>query len=219
MKAYYDARAREYDDWIEGVGLYADRSRPGWPEELAALRAALGALPPARTLDVACGTGYFTRFLPGEVVALDQSENMISVARERQAAGDYVVSDALELPFRDGAFERVFSGHFYGHLNDEDRRRFLGEARRVASELVVLDSAWRDEVAREEWQQRLLQDGTRWQVYKRYFEPERLAAELGDGVPVFGGKWFVVVSAATGPRPASTAIRTATARRSGSARE
>jgi ubiquinone/menaquinone biosynthesis C-methylase UbiE len=219
MKAYYDARAREYDDWIEGVGLYADRIRPGWPEELAALRAALAALPPARTLDVACGTGYFTRFLPGEVVALDQSEKMISVARERQAAGDYVVSDALELPFEDGSFERVFTGHFYGHLNDEDRRRFLGEARRVASELVVLDSAWRDEVAREEWQERLLQDGTRWQVYKRYFEPERLAAELGDGVPLLAGRWFILVSASAGTGRASSAIRPATVRRSPTARE
>ena len=28
MKAYYDRRAPEYDDWWLGVGLYADRDRP-----------------------------------------------------------------------------------------------------------------------------------------------------------------------------------------------
>ncbi|HEX6490351.1 MAG TPA: methyltransferase domain-containing protein [Gaiellaceae bacterium] len=195
MKAYYDARAREYDDWIDGTGLYADRIRPGWAEELAALRQALAGLPPARTLDVACGTGYFTRFLPGEVVALDQSERMLEVARERQAAAEYVVSDAFELPFEQGAFERVFSGHFYGHLDAEERRRFLGEAGRVAPELVALDSAWRAGVGREEWQERPLRDGTSWQIYKRYFEPEQLAAELGGGRVVFAGQWFVVVSA------------------------
>jgi ubiquinone/menaquinone biosynthesis C-methylase UbiE len=195
MKAYYDARAREYDDWIDGVGVYDGRVRPGWEEELVALRATLEALPPARTLDVACGSGYFTRFLPGHVVALDQSENMIEVAWERDAATDYVVGDALELPFLDDSFERVFTGHFYGHLQDDERRRFLAQAARVAPELIVLDSALRREVAAEELQQRLLKDGSRWEVYKRYFEPGQLADELGGGRTLFAGVWFVVVAA------------------------
>ena len=195
MKAYYEARAREYDDWIEGVGVYADRVRPGWQEELTALRAALEALRPAPTLDVACGSGYFTRFLPGPVVALDQSPAMIEVARERGVAVDYVVADALALPFEDGSFERVFTGHFYGHLQRDERARFLAEARRVAPELVVLDSAWRDELPREEWQERLLTDGSRWQVYKRYFEPAQLSEELGGGRTLFSGRWFVAVEA------------------------
>ena len=195
MKAYYDARAREYDDWIHGVGIYAERVRPGWKEELAALESALAALPPARTLDVAAGSGYFTRFLPGPVVALDQSENMIAVARDRETADEFVVGDALELPFEDGEFERVFTGHFYGHLAEPDRERFLAEARRVARELVVLDSAWHEGVGREEWQERLLKDGSRWRVYKRYFDPEELTRELGGGRTVFAGDWFVVVQA------------------------
>jgi ubiquinone/menaquinone biosynthesis C-methylase UbiE len=195
MKAYYDARAREYDDWIEGVGVYADRVRPGWDEEVNALAQTLTALDPARTLDVACGSGYFTRFLPGEVVALDQSPNMIDVARERDAASDYVVGDAFPLPFEDDSFERVFTGHFYGHLNEDERRGFLAEARRVAPELLVLDSAWHEGVEREEWQERLLKDGSRWRVYKRFFEPEELATELGGGATVFAGRWFVVVRA------------------------
>jgi ubiquinone/menaquinone biosynthesis C-methylase UbiE len=195
MKGYYDARAREYDDWIHGLGLYADRERPGWEKELSALERTLQSLPPARTLDVAAGSGYFTRFLPGHVVAFDQSANMIAVASERETAAEYVVGDALELPFEDGSFERVFTGHFYGHLDDEERQRFVKEARRVAPELVVLDSAWREDVEHQEWQERVLLDGSRWQVFKRYFDPEDLAAELGGGRTVFAGTWFVVVQA------------------------
>ena len=195
MKAYYDARAREYDDWIEGTGVYDGRERPGWHEEVAAMCDTLTTLPPARTLDVAAGSGYFTRFLPGEVVAFDQSETMIDVAREREAADEYVVGDALELPFEDGSFDRVFTGHFYGHLDEAERTRFLTEARRVAPGLVVLDSAWREGVEREEVQERLLRDGSTWEVYKRYFEPEQLAEELGGGRTVFAGRWFVVVAA------------------------
>jgi ubiquinone/menaquinone biosynthesis C-methylase UbiE len=195
MKGYYDARAREYDDWIHGLGLYADRERPGWEKELSALERTLQSLAPARTLDVAAGSGYFTRFLPGHVVAFDQSANMIAVASERETAAEYVVGDAFELPFEDASFERVFTGHFYGHLDDQERPRFLAEARRVAPELVVLDSAWREGVEHEEWQDRRLLDGSNWQVYKRYFEPDALAAELGDGRTVFAGTWFVVVQA------------------------
>ncbi len=195
MKAYYDARAREYDDWIHGVGIYADRERPGWKQELAALEHALTSLPSARTLDVAAGSGYFTRFLPGHVVAFDQSPNMLKVARERESADDYVLGDALKLPFDDGVFDRVFTGHFYGHLEGPERERFVAEARRVSSELVVLDSAWREGVDREESQERLLKDGSRWQVYKRYFDPDALANELGGGRVVFAGTWFVVVQA------------------------
>ena len=195
MKAYYDRRAAEYDDWLHGTGLYADRDRPGWHEELDALRVALEALPPARTLDIACGSGFFTRYLPGDVVAIDQSPSMIEVARERGAAADYVVGDALRLPFPDRSFDRAFTGHFYGHLGEDEREPFLAEAHRVARELVVLDSAWHEGVEREEWQERVLKDGSQWQVYKRYFDPEQLVAELGGGRIVFAGRSFVAVAA------------------------
>jgi ubiquinone/menaquinone biosynthesis C-methylase UbiE len=151
-------------------------------------------MPPARTLDVACGTGFLTRFLPGEVVGLDQSEAMLEEARRQAPQATYVQGDALALPFEDGAFERVFTGHFYGHLERAERERFLREARRLAPQLVVVDSALRPEVEPEERQERILNDGSRWEVYKRYFTPERLAAELGAGETLFAGRWFVAVS-------------------------
>jgi ubiquinone/menaquinone biosynthesis C-methylase UbiE len=193
VKAYYERRAAEYDDWYHGVGRFEERDRPGWHEELDALRSALENLPPAGTLDVACGTGFLTRHLPGEAVGLDQSAAMLDEARRQAPDATYVQGDALELPFPDASFERVFTAHFYGHLEGADRRRFLHEARRVAPELVVVDSALRTGVEAEERQERILNDGSRWQVYKRYFTPELLAAELGGGTTVFAGRWFVAV--------------------------
>jgi demethylmenaquinone methyltransferase/2-methoxy-6-polyprenyl-1,4-benzoquinol methylase len=193
VKAYYDRRAAEYDEWYRGVGRFAERDRQGWEEEVEGLAAALAGLPPARSLDVACGTGFLTRHLPGEVVGLDQSESMLEEARTQAPNASYVQSDALSLPFEDGAFERVFTAHFYGHLEGEAREPFLAEARRLAPELVVVDSALRDEVDPEERQERILNDGSRWEVYKRYFEPQALAQELGGGETVFAGRWFVAV--------------------------
>src|SRR5439155_2529635 len=112
VKAYYDRRAAEYDDWWLGTGLHAARDRPGWAEEVEALVRALASLAPARTLDVACGTGFLTRHLPGDVVGLDQSESMLEIARRRVPAARFVRGEALDLPFADGAFERLFTGHF-----------------------------------------------------------------------------------------------------------
>jgi demethylmenaquinone methyltransferase/2-methoxy-6-polyprenyl-1,4-benzoquinol methylase len=109
-----------------------------------------------------------------------------------------VVGDALALPFADGEFERVFTGHFYDHLQPGERERFLAEAGRVASELVVADSALREGVEPVQWQERVLNDGSRHQVYKRYFTGSGLAEELGGGEVLHDGPWFVVVRAPVG---------------------
>ena len=76
MKAYYDRRAPEYDNWWLGQGLHADRERPGWENELCLLEDVVRDLPPVRTLDLACGTGFLTRHLRGDVVGLDASEQI-----------------------------------------------------------------------------------------------------------------------------------------------
>jgi len=173
--------------------VFAARDRPGWQEDVAALCAVVAALPPARTLDIACGTGFLTRHLRGEVTGLDASESMVSIARSRMPRARFVVGDALALPFAEGEFERVFTGHFYDHLQPGEREPFLGEARRVAGELVVADSALREGVEPVQWQERVLNDGSRHEVYKRYFTGDGLAEELGGGEVLHDGPWFVVV--------------------------
>jgi hypothetical protein len=39
----------------------------------------------------------------------------------------------------------------------------------------------------------VLNDGSRWEVYKRWFTGAGLAAELGGGHALHDGRWFVVV--------------------------
>jgi len=193
VKAYYHARAREYDDWWLGRGPFADRDRPGWDEERERLTEMIAALPPARTLDVACGTGFLMRHLRGEVTGLDQSEAMLEVARQQAPQGTFVRGDALALPFEDHAFDRLFASYFYCHLEEPERLRFLAEARRVARELVLVTSVLRDEVVPARYEERVLQDGSRWEVFKRYFRPDELTEELGGGEVIHLGRYFLVV--------------------------
>jgi ubiquinone/menaquinone biosynthesis C-methylase UbiE len=194
VKAYYDARALEYDDWWLGRGLYEEYTRPGWKEARTELEGWIAVLPPARTLDVACGTGFMTRHLRGEVTGLDQSESMVAVASEQAPKADFVVGDALDLPFADGAFDRLFTSYFYCHLEEADRCRFIAEARRVARELVVVGTVIGEGEKPERWEERRLKDGTRWQVFKRVFVPADLAKELGGRV-LHENDYFVMVAA------------------------
>ena len=194
MKEYYEQRAPEFDDWYLGTGMYATLDRPGWHEDVAALLRVVGELPPARVLDVACGTGFLTSRLRGSVTGLDQSEAMLAIARERAPGMRFVSGDGLALPFGDGSFDRLFTGHFYGHLQDRERAVFRAEAKRVAGELVVADAARREGIPETGWQERALSDGSRHQVFKRYFTGEGLVRELGGGGEVLHeGPWFVVV--------------------------
>ena len=194
MRAYYDRRAPEFDDWWEGGGVFSGRERPGWNEELRELQAVVGALPAARVLDLGCGTGFVTRQLRGSLrVGLDPSPSMLRLAEPRLEDALLVRGEGLRLPFRTGVFERVFTSHVYGHVLPEDRVAFLTEARRVGRELVVADAGPRGGGPREEWQERQLQDGSRHRVYKRFFTASGLLAELGGGRVLHDGSWFVVV--------------------------
>lgn len=195
MKAYYERRAGEYDDVWYRAGRFAERpNRTLWHEQVVRLLGTLASLPAARTLDVACGTGFLTRHLHGEVTGLDQSPSMLERARRQAPNATFVQGDAFALPFEPASFDRVFTSFFYGHLEPADCERFLAEARRVGRELVVAESTPAADRPAEAWEERELDDGSRWRVFKRYFEGDDLAAELG-GTVLLDGPRFVVVQA------------------------
>ena len=58
---------------------------------------------------------------------------MLEEARARRRTRPSSRATRSPLPFEDGSFERVFTGHFYGHLEAPERERFLREARRAGA--------------------------------------------------------------------------------------
>jgi ubiquinone/menaquinone biosynthesis C-methylase UbiE len=194
MAAYYERRAREYDDWWLSEGQFANRPRRAWAAEVRDLLLLVAHLRPGRVLDVGCGTAFLTRHLRGELTALDRSPSMVEIAQRRLPDARVLLGNAVPLPFDDGEFDRVFTSHFYGHLLEDERTGFLEEARRVADEVVVVDAALRDDVLPAQWQERRLDDGSQHRVYKRYFTPDELAGELGGSI-LYAGRWFLVARA------------------------
>ena len=185
QKRYYHLRAAEYD-------------RGAWepePPDVARLVEVVAGLPPARTLDVGCGTGFLSQHLRGELTLLDASEDMLAIAAARVPDAAVVQGDALELPFAAGSFERVFSSHLYDHLLPADRPRFLAEAKRVAGEVVLVQE--RGETHGEGIEQRPLEDGSTHEIYKTRFTAESLLAET-DGNLLYEGPLFLVVTIPSG---------------------
>ena len=151
MRAHFDHAAVGYDDWWLGTGRFAERDRPGWSAEVDQLIGVLQSLPPARVLDVACGTGFLTQHFRGQVVGLDQSAQMVEIAAARMPHARVVQGDIAPLPFDDGEFDRVFTSHFFHHLAPDRRASFLAEARRVGHEIVVVEDVRSPDAPKEEW--------------------------------------------------------------------
>jgi SAM-dependent methyltransferase len=91
--------------------------------------------PPARVLDVGCGTGALAGRLAGqsyEVVGVDPSAGMLEVMRERFPALRAVQGSGAELPFADGEFDLSLSVATMHHIGDPaDVHRTLIEMARV----------------------------------------------------------------------------------------
>ncbi|MDQ3210248.1 MAG: class I SAM-dependent methyltransferase, partial [Actinomycetota bacterium] len=88
---YYEDRAPEYDDiWFRrGVYDLGPQGNVRWFEETARLEAALDELDASGTvLELACGTGLFTRHLApraDRLIAVDSAESVLAINRDRVA--------------------------------------------------------------------------------------------------------------------------------------
>ncbi|MGF1481243.1 MAG: bifunctional demethylmenaquinone methyltransferase/2-methoxy-6-polyprenyl-1,4-benzoquinol methylase UbiE [Cyanophyceae cyanobacterium] len=86
-------------------------------------------------LDLCCGSGDLALLLAqrvgktGKVVGVDFSPEQLAIASQRTAAIDWIVADALSLPFAENFFDCATMG--YGLRNVTDIPRCLQELRRV----------------------------------------------------------------------------------------
>jgi SAM-dependent methyltransferase len=117
------------DDW--GVGTYEETAAELEPVADVAVDA-LDVSAGDRVLDVACGTGNAAAVAAARgalVSGLDGSARLVSVARERVPAGEFVEGDAADLPFADGAFDSAVS--VFGVIFARPAERAAAEIARV----------------------------------------------------------------------------------------
>lgn len=190
---YYSARAHEYEQ------VYA---KPERQEDLRRLHELVPAyFVGRRVLEVACGTGYWTRLIAPRamsVTACDLSAEVLTLARTRQPAADvvqFVRADAFVLGEVPGTFDAGLAGFWLSHVRRRDVRRFLeGFHHRLTagSHVMLLDncfvegSNWpvtRTDAEGNTYQRRQLNDGTEYEVLKNFLS----MAELRDAIRAAGG--------------------------------
>ena len=178
LLAYYAARADEYEKVYE---------KPERRRDLARLHVVIPAyFEDRRVLEVACGTGYWTRRiapLVSSMVACDLTSETLVVAQANQPARpnvSFLVADAYDLAAVPGAFDSAFAGFWWSHVRSADLSRFLDglHQRLEADSLVVFvdnryveGSNWpitHTDAEGNTYQRRRLENGTEHDVLKNF---------------------------------------------------
>lgn len=121
-------------------------TRPDVPARRARTYGLLRIAPGARVLDVGCGLGTVVgelRSRGADAVGVDASAEMVEQARARVAGAEFLVADAMQLPFPDASFAGYRSERVYQHLSDPVGA--LREAHRVlapGARIVLVDQDW-----------------------------------------------------------------------------
>jgi SAM-dependent methyltransferase len=122
--------------------MYQGNPRQDFVVAAQALR--LASLPNPRVLEIGCGNGYYSEVLPYlsgrriEYVGLDYSHAMIESAREQYPHRQFIIGDAILLPFADNFYDIVWSGTILMHLRDYERA--IAETCRVARRFCIFHS-------------------------------------------------------------------------------
>jgi tRNA (uracil-5-)-methyltransferase TRM9 len=107
-----------------------------------------------KVLDLGCGNGRWYKVFKEKKVdyfGLDNSEKLIEIAKENFPDAKFFVGDALNLPFQDDFFDKVYSIALLHHIPSEDFRiKVLKEAKRVLKPGgILILTCWRIHRLRE----------------------------------------------------------------------
>jgi len=199
LLAYYAARAAEYEKVYE---------KPERQRDLARLHAVIPSyFENRRVLEVACGTGYWTRRiapLVSSIVACDLTTETLAVAQANQPPRgnvSFVVADAYDLAAVPGAFDAVFAGFWWSHVRHADLRRFLdGLHKRLEPKSLVVfvdncyveGSNWpitHTDAEGNTFQRRRLENGAEHDVLKNFPTSDEVQAVIERS----GGRDFAMV--------------------------
>ena len=197
---YYRRRAGEYDEWWFRTGRYDHGAElnAAWFADVAEAEAALtrylDAIRPRRALELACGTGLFTRWLAPRVHtlrALDASTEVLAINRARVASEnvEYAIEDLFAWQPAE-RYDFIFMSFWLSHVPDDRFDEFWTKVRgalAVGGSAYVIDSGWdmtssATNHVRPDRENgiaaRKLNDGSEYRIVKIFHEPDDLARRL-----------------------------------------
>jgi ubiquinone/menaquinone biosynthesis C-methylase UbiE len=197
---YYRARAPEYEQ------IYY-RDVPERRRELDEEAERLRVLSSGKdVLDVACGTGYWTKVLSenaASVTAVDISLEMLqeAVKKSYRKATAFLQADLFRLPFRAASFDLLTLGFWFSHQPKQEYRQFfraITHPLRPGGAIWLMDNNPPAEGPEMEsvkvddfgnnYKQRYLESGEQFIILKNYFSRDELRSIFS---PHFTVKHFV----------------------------
>jgi len=193
---YYMRRAGEYDE------IYGWRDPERQREQEMLSIAIQESLRGRNVLEVACGTGWWTRALSGSarsIMATDLGEEVMEIAKEKEygCPVTFKQEDAYNLSFLDRSFNGGFAFSWFSHIPRGHIDAFLKEFHRVLEEgsrVFIADNVYIQGIGgdlekREDdpntYKIRTLKDGGVFTIVKNYFSVEDLVEIFGRHVEGF----------------------------------
>jgi demethylmenaquinone methyltransferase/2-methoxy-6-polyprenyl-1,4-benzoquinol methylase len=215
QRAFYRARAPEYDEWWQRRGRYDRGSELAeeWDRQVAQVAAALDTFDAAGdVLEMAGGTGWWTQRLARtarHLTVLDSSPETLNLNRDRVERADveYVVADVFTWqPPR--TYDVVFFSFWLSHVPRSRFRAFWALVRSCLApggRVFFIDNRNDPNLIGEtkdpyvvhygpDLHVRRLYDGSQYRVVKVMYEPDELQSLLGDQgwtARLEATRWFI----------------------------
>jgi len=185
MMSYYDERAEEYDKIYLGKShttIDADVYR----KDVANVSEMVSRFGKGHLIDIACGAGFW---LPNyarncnQITFIDQSARMLSKCKDRVEElgladiSSFIQGDFLDIKLEASKYDCALVGFLLSHLTLEQEKTFFRKLEgnlKANPQLMFIESAWNKRRQRyqekEGVQERVLNNGRIFRVYKRYFD-------------------------------------------------
>lgn len=218
LVAYYNERAHEYDAVYVGENPAIDEPDLYITDvkKITRLASRFGS---GDIIDIGCGTGYWLSYYGGNasrILLIDESVNMFAECRNRvrelsmTEKCDFIHGNFLTIQLGERHFDGAVIGFVLSHADAEDEILFFQQLDTILTkhaQILIIDSAWSATRARcrnkHGMQERTLNDGRVFSIYKRYFTLDELSALMHrygfDVTSSYSGDVFLV---ATGARRA-----------------
>ncbi|GAB2569554.1 class I SAM-dependent methyltransferase [Gracilibacillus alcaliphilus] len=186
MNQYYSERAKEYEN------VYY-REDPIRQQEQSAIQTKMKQLFNSKdTLEIACGTGYWSQFVYQEVqhlTAMDASLEVLDMAKAKNLPANKVTflqGDAFQLDTIPGQFEAAYANFWFSHIPKDRIDDFLQQFHlklQIGSPVFMADNIFIPSIGgtlmekeddENTYKRRTLQDGSEYEVIKNYYNADEL---------------------------------------------
>ena len=193
MLTYFEERAEEYDEVFAGKGPAIHHYGGMYIKDIAQIAEVVAAFGGGHLIDIGCGTAYWAQHYAAgceHITCLDQSANMLSQARARAREldlkqTDFVHADFFDIDLGSAVYDRALVSVLLSHLDRKQEDAFferLKQTLKPGGRVLIVDSLWSPRRSKyrnkEGVEERVLKDGRKFKVFKRYMDQGGMARLL-----------------------------------------